>query len=199
MPRCRLVELKQELRDASELRRAELLREYERLRSSKRELAAELARLQSTDLDQKLVFEERMREIESGLCRDEKAANDHLINTSTRNLLDNEKANELLDGKVADQAVEIERRRLKIYETVRDLEERMRIAEEEVSDKRLVLARKQEENTRIGHALRLKVDQSDKTEAEIADMRRTYERLADLERERKEDAHQRHIRNKAIL
>jgi hypothetical protein len=186
------------LRDGSELRRAELLREYEMLRGSKRELAAELARLQSTDLDQRLAFEERMREIEAGLSREEKAANDHRINIVTRNLLDNERVNEGLEVKINEQSVDIERKRLKMYDTLRDLEEKVRITEEEVSEKRLALARKQEDNKRIGHSLRLKTDQTDKLEAEITDMKRTFEKLADLERERKEDAHHRHIRNKAI-
>jgi septal ring factor EnvC (AmiA/AmiB activator) len=86
-----------------------------------------------------------------------------------------------------------------MYEAVRDLEEKLRVAEEEVSDRRLLLARKQEDNKRIGHSLRLKAEQSDKTEAEIADMKRTFEKLADLERERKEEAYHRHVRNKAIM
>lgn len=175
------------------------MREYERLRGTKRELAAELVRLRSTDMDQKIAFEERVREIESGLNRDEKATNDHLINVCTRNLLDNEKANEMMDVKLAEQSVDIDRKRAKMYEAVRDLEEKLRVAEEEVSDRRLLLARKQEDNKRIGHSLRLKAEQSDKTEAEIADMKRTFEKLADLERERKEEAHHRHVRNKAIM
>lgn len=146
-----------------------------------------------------MAFEERIREIETGLARDEKAKNDHRLGIAQRNLTDTEKAAEQFESKVDLQSVDIEGKRSKLADNVRCLEDKLRSAEEEVSDKRLVLARKQEENKRIGHALRLKIDLIDKSEAELRDMKRTFEKLGDMERERKEDVKQKHLINKALV
>lgn len=146
-----------------------------------------------------MAFEERIREIENGLARDEKAKNDHQLSIVQRHLTDTEKTAEQFNTKVNHQSVDIDGKRSTMTDAVLLLEDKLRSIEEDVSDKRLLLARKQDENKRIGHALRLKVDQIDKTDNELRDMKRTFEKLSDMERERKEAAKQKHLINKALM
>ena len=93
----------------------------------------------------------------------------------------------MLERKVDQQNADIQNKRFAIYETMRQLEDQQREVEENISDCRLQLARKQEDNQKLGHSLKIKNEQASSFEDEIRDIKRVYERLGELDRERKED------------
>lgn len=188
----------QEIRDASELRGAELLREYERLRGIKMQMTSELTRLRTVDLDQRIAFEEKVRDIEARVAREDRANNEHVLGRADKDLREVEKVSSMLDKKLEQQSNEIQKKRAALYDSIREMELGMKNLEESISDRRLQLALKQAENEKIGHFLRMKSEQSHKLEEELRDMRRAFEKMGELEREKKEDTRTKTERLKAI-
>ena len=176
------------MRDNSELRGAELMREYERLRGIKMQMTSELTRLRTADLEQRIAFEEKVKDIEAKVIMEDRANNDSILGRADKDLNSVEKVTGMLEKKLEQQAVDIEKKRAKLYDTIREMELNLKNAEEEISDKRLMLAQKQADNEKNGHQLKLKYEQQHNYEDEIRDMKRTLERLGDFEREKKDDA-----------
>lgn len=151
------------------------------------EMASELSRLRATELEQRVAFEEKVDQVEQQVKLDDRVKNDHVIGIVDQNLRDCEKVADALQRRVEQQSADIQNKKLKLYEHIRELETQLRENEEGISERRLILAKSQEDNEKIGHVIRIKSDQSDRLNDEIRDMKNTAMKLGDLERQRKED------------
>lgn len=162
------------------------------------QMTSELTRLRTVDLDQRIAFEEKVRDIEARVAREDRVHNDHVLERADKDLREVEKVTSMLDKKLEQQSNDIQKKRAALYDSIREMELGLKSFEENISDRRLQLAQKQAENEKIGHFLRLKNEQSLKLEEELRDMRRAFEKMSELERDKKEDTRAKTERLKAI-
>jgi hypothetical protein len=188
----------QELQTRADLRNCELMREMERLRGIKGELRSGVTRLRNQEVEQQLVFAERLRDIEVKVRGESKLVHAQTINLIGQSVADEEKLGEFMAKKLASQENDILGKKLKYYEQVAHLEDQLRELDSSISERRLELARRQTDNEQVGSALRVKLDSQCKLEADLDDLAKAFDRTCELERARRSQVGEDLTRLKAI-
>jgi hypothetical protein len=177
--------VKQELQTRAELRNLELMREMERLRGIKGELRSGVTRLRNQEVEQQLLFAERLRDIEVKVRGESKLAHAQTINLIGQSVLDEEKLGEFMSKKLSSQENDLLAKKMKYYQNLAHLEDQLRSTEEGISERRLELARRQTENERVGASLRVRLAGQGRLEADQGELERALARAGEVEAERR--------------